>query len=177
MQIYAIYNCLQKYLCSRFWLIYVLDTSCQQLHPIVDIAMNNNFEHCHVLLLATPHDFLTSKVRFILTSTVTGSHSCSGKNLRVRLAYILLNMYYKHYGILMTPFLNLAIAMYYLYVVLIEPTNCIPLNWALDLYAHNIFDIVSLIIQSWLGLSENTRGFTNIAYVYNKSDVSFPTWQ
>ena len=44
----------------------LLDTSCQYLYPIVNIAMNNNFEHCHVL--PTPHDFLSSKVRFILTS-------------------------------------------------------------------------------------------------------------
>ena len=38
---------------------------------------------------STIHDFLSSKVRLIHTSTVTGSHSCSGKKLRARLAYIL----------------------------------------------------------------------------------------
>ena len=31
-------------------------------------------------VMCTLHDFLSSKVRFIDTSTVTGSHSCSGKN-------------------------------------------------------------------------------------------------
>ena len=35
--------------------------------------------------LVTLHDFLSSKVRFTDTSTVTGSHSCSEKKLRVRL--------------------------------------------------------------------------------------------
>ena len=30
--------------------------------------------------MCTLHDFLSSKVRFIYTSTVTGSHSCSRKN-------------------------------------------------------------------------------------------------
>ena len=34
------------------------------------------------------HDFLSSKVRFIHLSTITGSHSCFGKNY----AYILLLM-------------------------------------------------------------------------------------
>ena len=29
--------------------------------------------------MCTLHDFLSSKVRFIHTSTVTGSHSCSGE--------------------------------------------------------------------------------------------------
>ena len=41
------------------------------------------------IVMCTLHDFLCSKVRFIHTSTVTGSHSCSGKKLRVRIAYIL----------------------------------------------------------------------------------------
>ena len=41
-------------------------------------------------VVVTLHDFLSSKVRFIHTSTVTGLHSCSGKKLRVHLAYILL---------------------------------------------------------------------------------------
>ena len=48
--------------------------------------MSNNFEHCHVYTT----DFLSSKIKFIHTSTVTRSHSCYGKKLRVRLAYILL---------------------------------------------------------------------------------------
>ena len=38
--------------------------------------MNNNFKHCHVYKIRFP----SSKVRFIHTSTVTGSHFCSGKN-------------------------------------------------------------------------------------------------
>ena len=64
----------------------LLDTSCQQLYPIVNIAMNNNFKHCH---MCTLHDFLSSKVRFIHTSTATRSQSCPGKKttrkLRVHL--------------------------------------------------------------------------------------------
>ena len=55
----------------------LLDTSCQYLHPTVNIAMSSNFKHCHVY--NTLDDFLSSKVRFIHTSTDTG-----------RLAYILL---------------------------------------------------------------------------------------
>ena len=37
--------------------------------------------------------FLSNKTRFIYMSTVTRSHSCSQKKLRVRLAYILLFYY------------------------------------------------------------------------------------
>ena len=44
-------------------------------------------------LMCTLHDLLSSKIRFIHTSTVTGSHSCSEKKLRVRFAYILLKMH------------------------------------------------------------------------------------
>ena len=57
--------------------------------------MSNNFEHCHVYTT----DFLSSKIKFIHTSTVTRSHSCYGKNYkttrtpRVRLAYI----FFTHY--------------------------------------------------------------------------------
>ena len=55
----------------------------------------SNCQHCDEqqfqnTVMCTLHDFLSSKVRFIYTNTVTGSHSCSGKKLRVRLAYILL---------------------------------------------------------------------------------------
>ena len=39
--------------------------------------------------MCTLHDFLSSKSRLIHTSTDTGLLSCSGKKLRVRLAYIL----------------------------------------------------------------------------------------
>ena len=44
-------------------------------------------------VMSTLHDFLCSEVRFMHTNTVytvTGSRSCSGKKLRVRLTYILL---------------------------------------------------------------------------------------
>ena len=44
--------------------------------------------------MCTLHDFLSNRVRFIHTSPVTGSHSCSIKKLRVRLAYILLSYYF-----------------------------------------------------------------------------------
>ena len=40
--------------------------------------MNHNFKHCPVQ--SSLHDFLSCKVRFIYTSTVTGSDFCSGKN-------------------------------------------------------------------------------------------------
>ena len=50
----------------------------------------SNCQHCDEQQFQTMsmslHDFLSSKVRFIHTSTVTGSDSCSGKNY----AYILL---------------------------------------------------------------------------------------
>ena len=32
-------------------------------------------------LMCTLHDFLNNKIRFVYTSTVTGSHSCSGKKI------------------------------------------------------------------------------------------------
>ena len=32
----------------RTVLVDLLDTSFQELYPIVNIAMNNNFKHCHV---------------------------------------------------------------------------------------------------------------------------------
>ena len=38
--------------------------------------MSNNFEHCHVYTT----DFLSSKVKFIHTSTVTRLHSCYEKS-------------------------------------------------------------------------------------------------
>ena len=76
MQIYAI--------CIFLAIIFVhtvltdlLDTPCQYLYPIVNITMSCNFKHCH---MCTLHDFYCSKARFIYTSTVTGSLSCSGKN-------------------------------------------------------------------------------------------------
>ena len=42
--------------------------------------------------MCTLHDFLSSKVRFIHRSTVTGSHSCSGKNYAYasRTSYLIL---------------------------------------------------------------------------------------
>ena len=42
--------------------------------------------------MCTLHDILSSKIRFIDTSTVTGSDSYSRKKLRVRLAYILITV-------------------------------------------------------------------------------------
>ena len=44
-----------------------------------NIAMNNNFEHCHMY---TTQFCQESKVRFIYTSTTTRSHSCSEKTTR-----------------------------------------------------------------------------------------------
>ena len=63
------------------------DTSCQLLCPVINIAMSNNFQHS----MCTLHNFSSNKAtsRFSHTSTVTGLHSCSGKKIRVRLAYIL----------------------------------------------------------------------------------------
>ena len=43
-------------------------------------------------VMCTLHDFHCSKARFIHRSTVIGSPSCSGKKLRVSLAYILLTV-------------------------------------------------------------------------------------
>ena len=44
----------------------------------------SNCQHCDEqqfqTLMFTLHEFLSSKIRFIHTSTVTESHSCSGKN-------------------------------------------------------------------------------------------------
>ena len=51
-------------------------------------------QHCdeqQFQTLPCVYDFLGSQVRFIHTSTVTGSDSCPGKKLRVLLAYILLS--------------------------------------------------------------------------------------
>ena len=45
------------------------------MYPIVNKGMSNNFEHCHVHTT----DFLSSKAKFIHTSTVARSHSCYGK--------------------------------------------------------------------------------------------------
>ena len=51
--------------------------------------MSNNFEHCHVHTT----DFLSSKVKFIHTSTVTRSHSCYEKTTRTPRVH-LVNKYY-----------------------------------------------------------------------------------
>ena len=58
----------------------------------------SNCQHCDEqkfqnTVMCTLHDFLSSKVRFIHTSTVIGSDSSSGKKLCVRLAYILFNLH------------------------------------------------------------------------------------
>ena len=45
--------------------------------PIGNFCDESPFQ---TLVMCTLHNFLCSKVRFIDTSTVTGSHSCSGKN-------------------------------------------------------------------------------------------------
>ena len=42
--------------------------------------------------MCTLHDFLSSKARFIHTSTVTGSHSCSGKNTRTPRVHLVVYM-------------------------------------------------------------------------------------
>ena len=50
--------------------------------------MNNNFKHCH--------DFLSSKVKFMHTNTVTESHSCLEKTMRtprVHLFYVIESMF------------------------------------------------------------------------------------
>ena len=52
------------------------DTSCQCSCSFVNIVINNNFRNTG---MCTPHDFLSGKVRFKHTSTVTKSHSCSEK--------------------------------------------------------------------------------------------------
>ena len=77
---------------------------------IVSICQHCDEQQFRNTVRCTLHDFLSSKVGFIHTSTVTRSHSCSEKNyayasrtscyiiillyiLRVRLAYILLYYY------------------------------------------------------------------------------------
>ena len=62
---------------------------------MVNFAMNNKLK----TLMCTLHDYLSSKVRFIHTSTVTGSDSCSGKKIRVRLAYILFDIHSQYVGV------------------------------------------------------------------------------
>ena len=65
--------------------LFALDTSfnnCIQLSTLRLTTISNT-------VMCAIHDFFSSKVRFIYTSTVTGLHSCSRKKLHVRLAYIL----------------------------------------------------------------------------------------
>ena len=49
------------------------------LCPFVSIAMNSDFRNT---VMCTLHDFLTGKVRFMHTSNMTRSHSCSVKTTR-----------------------------------------------------------------------------------------------
>ena len=74
-----------KYICAHSF-----EWSTRYIMPIIV----SNCQHCDEqqfrnTVKCTLHDFLSSKVRFIHTSTVTESDSCSGKKIRVRLAYIL----------------------------------------------------------------------------------------
>ena len=55
------------------------DTSCQELRPFVNIAMNSNFRNA---VMCTLHDFLSGKVRFMHTSTTTRSESCPEQTTR-----------------------------------------------------------------------------------------------
>ena len=67
-------------LAYKYWM-----SGVRQIHPtndcvqlsnaILNITMSNNFKHCHVGL----HDFPSSEVRFLHTSTLTRSHPCSKK--------------------------------------------------------------------------------------------------
>ena len=66
---------LQIYLCALFWLIYYIHhvNNCIQLTTLWPATISNT-------IMCTLHDFFSSKVKFIYTSTVTRSHSCYGKN-------------------------------------------------------------------------------------------------
>ena len=64
-----------KYICAH-GLADLLDTSCQQLYPIVNIALSKISN----TVMCTLHDFHCSKAMLIHTSTVTGSPFCSEKN-------------------------------------------------------------------------------------------------
>ena len=62
----------------------------------------SNCQHCdeqqfQTLSCVQLHDFLSSKVRFIHTSTVTGSHSCSGKTMRTSRVHLVTTMFAAFY--------------------------------------------------------------------------------
>ena len=59
------------------------DKSCH-FCPVINIAMSNNLN----TLMCTLHNFFSNKDRFIHTSTVTISHSCSGKNTRTSCVHL-----------------------------------------------------------------------------------------
>ena len=64
----------QIYLCALFWLIYHIHhvNNCIQLSTLRWATISNT-------VMCTLHDFGSSKVWFIHTSTVTRLHSCYGK--------------------------------------------------------------------------------------------------
>ena len=68
----------------------LLNTSCQKLYQLSTFAMNYNFN----TIICTLHDFHSSKVRFIDTSTVTGSHSCSERTTRTPRVHLVLNTHH-----------------------------------------------------------------------------------
>ena len=71
MQVFGKYICAHCFDSSTTYVMSIIVNN-----PIVNIAMSNNFEHCHVHTT----DILSSKVKFIHTRTVTRSHSCYEKN-------------------------------------------------------------------------------------------------
>ena len=75
--------------------------------------MNNNFKNT---VMCTLHDFLRSKVRFIHTSTVTGSDSCSQKKMRVLLVYILLCFCFDQVMVSNISMFNLSSVSDYTYI-------------------------------------------------------------
>ena len=70
--------------CSLQYINDLIEIVVHKLDTVIDTMYLGSYH-----LMFTPYNFLSSKVRFIHTSTVIGSHSSSGKKLRVRLAYIL----------------------------------------------------------------------------------------
>ena len=58
---------------------------------IVSNCQHCDEQHFQKAVMCTLHDFHSSKIRFIYTSTVTGSDSCSGKTTRTPRVHLVID--------------------------------------------------------------------------------------
>ena len=72
-------------------LIYLTDLASTRYFMSITVSICQHCDEQHFQTLSCVHESLSSKVRFIYTSTVTGSDSCSGKTTRTPSVHLVTN--------------------------------------------------------------------------------------